>query len=286
MGLIPSSPFSSDRIDTDYTSNTAPIVIGGCGRSGTTLLRVMLDSHRHICCGPESDLFRPVPIQLERLHDWFELPGDTITEIFRTAGSRAEFTDLFFQAFCERMGKRRWAEKTPRNVLFLSYIFRAFPRARFLHMIRDGRDVACSLRTHPRHKVVAGKLVPLNTWNPIEPGIHRWVEAITAAAPYRDDPRYMAIGYEELVLQPRATLERVLSFIEEPWDEAVLDYHAIRSPSRDISKFPQNPEATYAIYNTSIGRWRRDFTPRDRAVFKLLAGKILVELSYAETGDW
>lgn len=276
----------ANRFDTNYTSDAEPVVVGGCARSGTTLVRVILDSHRNLCCGPESGLFfrkRTVPT---RLVDIFDLPRPKVTRLARESGSRAEFIDGFFELYARRSGKQRWAEKSPRNVQALDYIFRSFPKARFIHVIRDGRDVACSLRTFPRHEVVEGELVPLETRNPLEPGIERWVSDIAAALPYRSDPRYLEIRYEDVVANTRETIAKVLEFVGEPWDEGVLRHAEVESSSRDVTKFPQNPEAKKPVTDESIGRWKRDLTPDEREVFNELAGGLLVEMGYENSSDW
>lgn len=221
--------FVSDVIGADsfserFVSAATPVLVGGCGRSGTTLLRLMLDSHRHICCGPESRLFLPGKVNYEWLSDQFAIPLGTVKRIYKSADSRADFIDRFFATYCQVTGKGRWAEKTPKNVTRLDFIWSAFPQARFVHLIRDGRDVVCSLRTHPRHKVVDGKLTVLDTRNPIENCIERWVADVGAARQHRTDPRYLEVRYEDLVLTTRSTLETVLRFVEEPWDENVLHH--------------------------------------------------------------
>ena len=276
----------AERLDGEYVSQAAPIVIVGCGRSGTTLLRVMLDSHPNICCGPESEVFLDKRLKLEVLAERFDMPPRTLARIYRRAGSRAEFIEKFFAEYCRVTGKPRWAEKSPRNISDLPFIFRAFPNARVLHIIRDGRDVACSLRTHPRHKVVDGELVPLNTWKPIDQCIQRWIDAIELARSYRSDPRWAEVRYEELVGHPREAMAAVLEFIGEPWDEAVLNYDQVHTASRDVRKFPQNPEATRQISDSSLDRWRRDLSDADKANFKSMAGKLLIELGYEADLDW
>ena len=95
-------------------------------------------------------------------------------------------------------------------------------------MIRDGRDTICSLRTHPRHKVVDGKIVKLNTWHPIEPCLERWLNDVRTGLAFRGDPRYTEIRYEALVANPRETLTPLFDFLGEPFDERVLEYHRER----------------------------------------------------------
>lgn len=275
-----------ERFGLAYESDARPIIIGGCARSGTTLVRVILDSHRNICCGPESGLFFREKAEISRLVNKFDLPRQQVLRVACESGSRAEFIDRFFDLYARVSGKQRWAEKSPRNVQVLDYVFRSFPRARFIHVIRDGRDVACSLRTFPRHEVVEGELVPLETRNPLEPGIERWVSDITAALPYRTDHRYLEIRYEDVVADTRKTMQKVLEFVGEPWDEGVLRHSEFDTASRDVTRFPQNPEATRPVTDESIGRWRQDFTPEEQERFKELAGDLLTKLGYESTNDW
>jgi hypothetical protein len=269
-----------------YTSSAAPIIVGGCGRSGTTLMRVILDTHPHICCGPESRLFQPRVPSPPKLARRFGLQEAAVNRLFDSSGSQAEFIDRFFALYCEARHKPRWSEKTPRNVLYLDYIFEHFPKARFIHMIRDGRDTICSLRTHPRHKVVDGKIIKLNTWHPIEPCLERWINDVRAGLAFRGDPRYVEIRYEDLVARPRETLAPLFDFLGEAFDERVLEYHRERGQSRDATHFPQNPEATRPMYNQSIARWQRDLTAEELALVKRDAGPLLQELGYTSDDQW
>jgi hypothetical protein len=267
-------------------SSFAPIVLGGCGRSGTTLLRMMLDSHRRICCGPESSLFRRRAIDPRWLADRFGFSHGEVRAIYDVAESRPAFIEGFAALCMQKAGKARWAEKTPRNIGRIADIFRWFPGARFVHVLRDGRDVACSLRTHPRHKVVDGKLVPTGIRRPIAGCARRWVRDIEGSRRWWADPRFLTVRYEDLVLDPRAALGQVMTFIGEAWDDAMLAHAAADSPFRDATRFAQNPEALGAVSMASLSRWQRDLDERDKRTFKRIAGPLLVELGYAAGDGW
>jgi hypothetical protein len=270
----------------EYTSASAPVLVGGCGRSGTTLMRVILDTHPNICCGPESHLFVPQWPRPDKLARRFELSEQELDTMLTASRSQAEFIETFFAFYARSRGKTRWAEKSPRNVLHLDYIFEHFPNARFVHMIRDGRDTICSLRTHPRHKVVEGQLVELNTRHPLEPCIARWVGDVRAGLQRRGDPRYIEVRYEALVTDPRATLMPLFEFLNEPFDERVLTYHQQQGNSRDPRHFPQNPEATRALYTAAVARWQRDLTTDEIALVKREAGPLLKQLGYVSDENW
>ena len=107
---------AADSFATAIPSNFDPIVLGGCGRSGTTLLRMMLDSHRRICCGPESSLFRRRAVDTRWLADRFGFGHDEVRAIYDAAASRPAFIEGFAGLCMHKAVKARWAEKTPRNI--------------------------------------------------------------------------------------------------------------------------------------------------------------------------
>ena len=264
----------------------APVVLGGCGRSGTTLLRMMLDSHRHICCGPESSVFRRRAVAPDALADRFGLAHEDVRRIYRSATSRPALIEAFARLCMQAAGKQRWAEKTPRNISRIGEIFRWFPEARFVHVLRDGRDVACSLRTHPRFEVVDGKPIPTGVRKPIAGCARRWVHDVESSRRWWGDARFMTVRYEDLVLSPRPALERLMTFIGEVWDEGMLAHASADSPFRDATRFAQSPEALGAVTTTSLSRWQRDLDERDKRIFKRIAGPLLVELGYAKDDLW
>ena len=276
----------ADRFTGSPRPGFAPIVLGGCGRSGTTLLRMMLDSHPRICCGPESSVFRRRALDPDALADRFGLARGEVRAIDDAAASRPAFIEAFAALCLQDAGKARWAEKTPRNISRIGTIFRFFPEARFVHVLRDGRDVACSLRTHPRHEVVDGRLVPLDTWKPLAGCARRWRDDIECSRPHWNDPRFHTLRYEDLVRDPGSVLRRLMAFLGEPWDDAMLAHAGGGAPSRDVTRFAQNPEAIGAVNASSIGRWQRDLDAKDRRIFKRIAGALLIELGYAEDDAW
>jgi hypothetical protein len=133
---------------------------------------------------------------------------------------------------------------------------------------------------------VDGKLVPLDTWKPIAGCARRWVRDVEGSRDWWGDARFHTVRYEDLVLDPRPVLGRLMAFIGEDWDEAMLAHSSAASPFRDATRFAQNPEALGAVSTASLSRWQRDLDARDRRIFKRIAGPLLVELGYAADGAW
>jgi protein-tyrosine sulfotransferase len=267
-----------------YVSEDSPIVVGGSGRSGTTLLRVILDSHPAICCGPETQIFLPHPPNLRRLSECYDLPLSELKRIKRYAGSQAEFIDHVSRAYRERTGRARWAEKHRSNIGVVDFIFSHFPKTRFIHMIRDGRDVVCSLQRHL--KLVGGDVVPIKKPQSFDQAVDRWEDAILTGLRLRSDPRYTELKYEDLIGDPEASLRRIFEFIGEDYDPCVLEFHRQKSPSRDLRRFPHNPRAVEPLSNGSIQRWRAELTLEQRIALLDRVGPLLSELGYASDDSW
>ncbi len=285
----------------------APFVVG-VNRSGTTLLRMMLDAHPQLTVPPETHFVpelieaaesrSPTPESLlatiTKQREWgdFGLTEEELLERFRAIDplNAGDALRAFYEAYAERVGKPRWGEKTPIYVKSMRKIERALPEARFVHVIRDGRDVALSIRDRAVKE------------HPIDRIAERWVRRITRA---REQAKRLAhyeeIRYENLILDTRPTLEVVCEFFALPWDDALLEYHE-RSADRLEEMKRELPDdgkrttlsverrmATHARTTEKpdprrVSRWRESMDRADRAEFESIAGPLLTELGY-QTGD-
>lgn len=264
---------------TDSDISQSPIIaIGGCGRSGTTLMRVMLDTHSQIAAGPESHLFLPTAIDIESLAEKFDLPVEDLRRAHEGASSRTAFIEAFQAMYTQRTGKTYWADKTARNIHRIGHIFEHFPEARFIHVVRDGRDVVTSLRTHRKRKKVDGEIRETGYRMPFEDCTDRWNLAIEDAKPFQGDPRYLEVRYENLIHETRAALMQVCGFVGVRYEEAMMEFHTVDTPSRDAKRFfIQNIEATQPKSYASAGRWRRDLSPEQ---LKFILPRIAENLRY------
>jgi hypothetical protein len=258
-----------------------PIFIGGAGRSGTTLLRVMLDAHPGVYCGPElkvlpqiAQLYQGLTTHYAGVMQSFDNSPADVQLLFR------ELIEGLLANSLRRAGKPRWAEKTPHNITVMLPLGAIFPDARFLHLIRDGRDVVCSLVTMDWMKAGTDKKV--DYVQNIGSAARYWRNIVQAARQQAAHPslagRVLEVRYEALVADPEGTLRQVLQFVDEPWDAAVLSYHQKSREHEPTESSTQ--QANRPIYDKAVGRWRTDMTYNDKVAFKVEAGDLLKELGY------
>jgi hypothetical protein len=276
----------------------------GVGRSGTTLLRMMLDAHPQLAIPPET-YFVPGVIDLAQE----DADADALVDEIVAARSWADFgirpehlrervagleeagpaavLRAFYGLCAEREGKPRWGDKTPIYVRSMRRIGGELAEARFVHLIRDGRDVALSRRARG---MGAGK--------PIADTAERWrrriEEARTQARRLRG--RYLELRYEDLVTVPEPELRRVCELIELDYDPAMLAYHE-RAGERlaELGDLPAEGgrrerrgaerQASHALAagpptSARTGVWREEMSRADRAEFEAVAGGLLAELGY------
>jgi LPS sulfotransferase NodH len=287
--------------DVHLARRPVPFVVGA-PRSGTTLLRLMLDAHPQIAIPAETQFYPAVIAVDERQERWLDavleaMTGNHAWGDFRIdAGAferavrasnpagRGDVLRTFYRTYAARLGKHAWGDKWPGNVLRMREIAGLLPEARFVHIIRDGRDVAASLREM--------WFRPGDTY---EECILLWSGRIRAAREQAGSGLpYLEVRYEALVREPRETLARICGFIEIAFDEAMLGYHGNARARHDevddwtfAGRFIPREQIVAVHGNTHrpptterIGSWRSVMSPADVAACERAAGDLLAELGY------
>jgi hypothetical protein len=279
-------------------------VIVGTGRCGTTLLRMMLDAHPDLAIPPETHfiptLARMFEDQSKQLDDFLDVVGSFHTwqdfgvdvRALRAALDSTEPFSLtralrtFYRLYADKFGKARWGDKTPMYFADMCLVQRALPEARFIHLIRDGRDVALSIK---------------DLWfgpNSIHDVAQWWVSRINQArSQVHDLGWYLEVKYEDLVRAPEQVLRGICDFIELPWYQGMLDYYERAAqrleelrhdaPTHDRSGV-LSAEDRVRIFSLvlkppqaeRLERWRTEMTAADREWFEGVAGPLLRELGY------
>jgi hypothetical protein len=197
----------------------------------------------------------------------------------------ADGVRAFYRLYAGRFGKSRWGDKTPTYRRSIEAIARLLPEAHFVHVIRDGRDVALSYRG-----------LWFGPGDDLEAQARFWVEHVTAArAQALRVPHATEVRYESLVGDPEATLRSICTFLELPYDAAMLAYHTTSDarlreitqpygPSPmlpDIERFRSIHERTAHPPDPSrVGRWRTELSADERQTYEGIAGPLLRGLGY------
>lgn len=259
--------------DCDYRSNAMPVFSGGCPRSGTTLLYSLLNAHSRIFVGIETGLLTGNR-DIGHLTGRCRLSGTRLRGIYRKCRCYPQFAEMVPSSMAAAHGKHRWGDKSPVNVTLLDSIFRYFPDARFIHMIRDGRDSVCSIRKHPPSFGNINKDI-----NPWQDCIDLWESWTRKGMQWRSHQNYYELKYESLVRQPEEELKKMFSWLGEPWEEEILKH------ARKI-KVSSHPDISKPISNSSFGRWQSELPDDARKMFKGSASNLLVELGYTTDDHW
>ena len=271
--------------DLSARSELPLVLIGGCGRSGTTLLREMLNRHSKLFCGPETSMFG-LQFWPNNISKMWNLDEKMLISKANSADNLVHFAEEFYIEQSSRAGKTRPADKTPNNIRVIGKLLNWFPRGRFIHIVRDGRDVACSLRNHPKEKIENGKIVPSLINRPILECAQRWLNDTSNGLVYRSHPRYHEIKYEELVTDPEAVLRGLCEFLGEDYQPCMVDPSATQSDNMGVGRLVNNQNSKEKVSNRSLGRWRDDLTENERKDFDNVAGELLLTLGYVDSKDW
>ena len=266
-----------------YRSSEEHVVMGGAPRSGTTVLRKMFDRHPVICCGAETKVFVPAAFNLAWLATSYDIPLADLQAMRAAATSQGAFIDAFAARVRAGSGKARWAEKTPQNIRNLDWILERFPRASVVHIIRDGRDVVCSMRQHPDWRWVDGSWQKVLVPRSIEWYARRWLGDTAAGMAWRRDPRYVEVRYEDLVADPEGVLRTICDGIgvapEAAW-LAQVSRTAGDATDGVSGSAAGRPDYEGAVSSASVGRWREDLSADEQQVVERLCGPRLRELGY------
>jgi len=253
-------------------SSNAPVFVVGCQRSGTTLLRLILDSHSHISCGPETrfleDMERIVTKDWQRLERYGLDQEDWLKRI-------AAFFGGVHHDYAVSRGKKRWADKTPLYALHMDFIARLFPDAQFVHVIRDARDVAVS---HRKRFGYRSSLRSAVKWP-------RYIAAARESGARLAPGRYYEVRYDRLVADPEATLRPMLDFLGEDFEPQMLEFdkqqHDVPERySAQLSSRQASANTDSAVYRSRIGSYRRELDPLTRVLVWCTSRSTLRQLGY------
>jgi hypothetical protein len=277
------------------TAPTAPVFVVGVARSGTTLLMHMLDNHSAFAIPWEShfipDLYRvrekfgdlsKVENRENLIHFilrylkgiWHEgsteewMPGLEANARAVAESAKPDYPGVIramYEYHARERGRRRWGDKTPGYVDSLPALHEMFPEAKFLHIVRDGRDVACST-------------MPLSFGpNSVYVAARRWKRSVLHGLAFAEKHPDLihTFRYEDLVVEPEKLLRDICDFLGEEFEPNMLEFY---KANKNVHYHHAN---TARQVNTSRkDRWKREMSARQIRVFEGLAGDVLKRFGY------
>jgi hypothetical protein len=242
----------------------SPIFIVGVPRSGTTLLRVLLDSHSQILALPETPWVSGAyggPLSLRQLLlDLADGPygvGRNVAGISRAdiLAAGTNFLEQLLEPALKNRGKSVVAFKTPSDIPHLEFMTALLPQARYIHITRDGRDVAMSQLSKK-----GSFFLELRGYRSLSYAnvFRRWMEweKKARAVLYRGDLKVLHLRYEDLIADPERQMRRAMAFLDLPFEPSMLDYAA---KSHDYPKWEAGSTDVVqrqGLTGSSVGKWR------------------------------
>lgn len=271
-----------------------PIFVVGGSRSGTSLLAAMLNAHSQIACGSETQILRTtsssklisilsddcwpnravdhlmtITLAEQRVVDNFGSTRGELNEYLRGCEPSVK---ALFEAIClvyaRKQGKPRWAEKTPRHLLYLNQIRKAFPKGLVIRIVRDPRDSALSMRQLP--------------WasNDFLPNFYLCCQWFGVSNQFFErDSLSLTVVYEDLIKQPENELRKICVFIGEEFEGGMLE--TARSGQSVVTKNePWKKQVTGVLDPSRLLRWKRELANDQVRASELIGRYWLSYFSY------
>jgi hypothetical protein len=277
-------------------SGSAPFFIVGSGRSGNTLLRALLANHPEISIPPESyvlgavirkyrslsflpwsELSRLIILKFEehpQFYTWdmcLQSVYETIIKFDVEKQTLANLLDTIYMCYAKKNkpSATRWGDKTPMNTFHLQSINKVFPEAKFIHIIRDGRDVVSSY-------------LRAGIYTDTKEACGRWLTSIRLAQKLGrrlGKKQYLEIHYEDLVKHPEDSSKTVCGFINLEYQAEILHFYKTVKTLGD-THLEHHGNVHTPINTNSIGKWRENLSSEQKSLVGTMLKKDLLRLGY------
>ncbi|MBU0547950.1 MAG: sulfotransferase [Candidatus Omnitrophica bacterium] len=278
-----------------------PIFIIGTERSGTNLLRVILNSHSNIAIPHPPHIMKnffklePLYFNLSRDINFQRLINDVVKmvelhfypweikidkdRIFREVKGRNLISIFFsiYDQYLESTKKKRWGCKSTFMIYHVALIRQYYPLAKFIYMVRDGRDVA-----------VSGKKTIFNHYSVYytallwkkeqEIGIF-WLGKLPK-------DRILLIKYEDLLSEPDKMARIACSFLDEPYQENMLNYFSTNEAKKSASLSAAWKNTSASIIIDNFGKFKTELKKKEIDLFEAVSGQELDYFSYKLSKDF
>ncbi len=239
--------------------------------SGSTLLRLILDSHDRIAIPQETGFMRAynahqfIPLKWSG-RNWAKRMGWTRQELDEEL---AGFYERIFRRYADRQGKQRWGDKTPLHTWHVDGMARLFPDAVFIAIVR-----------HPGGSVGSNMTRFGHSFRRAVTHVEKYLREIARQAGRHGD-RFAVVRYEELVLRPEALLRELLDWLGEPWCDRVLEHHAVQTSRGGRLTVEGRNRIDDPIDVSRIDKWHRAMPDDRRPALAAALGRLAEFYGYA-----
>jgi protein-tyrosine sulfotransferase len=270
------------------------VFIGGMARSGINLLRTMLDSHSQIAAGPALSNMENIANLFVQLSQEFNNEGALSSYI-----SEPEMTSVL-QGFIEgmllpyarRKGKSIAIESSANTLWAFPVLAQLFPTAKFIHVIRDGRDVACSSQKVAK-RLESNGIVDSNNLGSALHTANMWRECVhlghSICGPQTQlarEGRALEVRYEDLALSPLHELQRICRMLEVPFESSMLTPQLYQHDGAIDGIWITQESTSRSLSTDSVGSWLKELSFRDRMLFMAAGHEMLLSLGYERDVEW
>lgn len=277
-----------------------PFFIVGSGRCGSTLLRRMLVASEQVHIPPETYVLSQViehyrrnayldwPVLVRQCMALFELEPEfhtfqitlrpllpELNALPEAERSLARMLDMFYRFHAQQTGVQcdRWGDKTPSNFFILDDIHAVFPKASFIHLLRDGVDVV--------HSCVERGLIP--DWRD---AAMRWKDAVHAFSDFeKKQPQAChVLRYEKMVKQPETEMQHLCSFLNITYSRRMIDSRDHVENMGDMA-YQHYESSLKDVSSQYIGAGRRSLTIHEKQQLQGMIGEDLAHLGYPKASE-
>jgi hypothetical protein len=274
------------------SSRPAPFFIVGAQRSGTTMLRLMLNNHPNLAIPHESGF---ITIFYSKLADYGDLQQrENVTQLLRDISEYhlvkrgghvqdpeailsepiagyADLVNAIYTVYARQKGKGRWGDKTPFYTPDIDILWTLFPGCYIVHLVRDGRDRAVSMRSIKWGSSNLPRLA--EDW--------RWKTMVAhKIGMVLGKQHYLEVRYEDLVLKTEEVLRTICAFLHEPYQEDMLAYHTTAAQEVPAESIQWHTNSVKAPDASKLYTWKQKMSLSDRIIFEQVAADALELFGY------
>tara|TARA_B110000285_G_scaffold33979_1_gene35867 strand:- start:207 stop:1145 length:939 start_codon:yes stop_codon:yes gene_type:complete len=286
----------------DQKLSCTPFFILGSGRNGSTLLSSMLNQHSKIVVAPEQYFLHLSYIKFRLLNilEWKDIVkivfgeamnpntapywklnlGEAIPQMYDLPKSERSLTRLIDEIFVQYAKSQKpsfevWGDKTPKNILYVKYLYKMFPNAKFIFLKRDGRDVVSSY--------INGDTDFFGEYNKLENACELWNKSFESwdwLSSKLNNNQKMVINYEDLVANGKDTLVNFTNFIGHDFEEEMLSSYQKQADILGVANAKAHKNVKGDLSASSIGKWKERMTIEQIQQADKLLSKNLYRFNY------